>query len=182
VIIQTHSGGPGAAAADACSRVGLDLPPLSEKTLAKLAPLVPHTGSLNNPVDLTFSKNPMDFFAAIPDVLLSEDGADGLLVYFLAPTQIVRRNMESMGISEDEMPELIDKLFGDQAASVADLLGNHQKPLIGFTFQSPDNPFIQKLLDQGIAVLPSPERAARAMAALVSYSCSVSRLSTPASP
>jgi len=182
VIIQTHSGGPGAAAADACSRVGLDLPPLSEKTLAKLAPLVPHTGSLNNPVDLTFSKNPMDFFAAIPDVLLSEAGADGLLVYFLTPTQIVRRNMESMGISEDEMPELIDKLFGDQAASVADLLGKHQKPLIGFTFQSPDNPFIQKLLDHGIAVLPSPERAARAMAALVGYSRLVNRLSTPASP
>jgi acetyl-CoA synthetase (ADP-forming) len=182
VIIQTHSGGPGAAAADACSRAGLDLQPLSEKTLAKLAPLVPHTGSLNNPVDLTFSKNPMDFFDAIPDALLSEDGAHGLLVYFLTPAQIVRRNMKSMGISEDDMPKLIDKLISDQAASVADLIVRHQKPLIGFTFQSPDNPFIQKLLEQNIAVLPSPERAARAMAALVGYSRFVSRLSTPDSP
>jgi len=182
VIIQTHSGGPGAAAADACSRAGLDLPPLSENTLARLAPLVPHTGSLNNPVDLTFYKNPMDFFAAIPEVLLAEEGADGLLVYFLTPGQIVRRNMESMGISGDDIPQLIDKLFRDQAASVADLRGRYQKPLIGFTFQSPDNPFIQKLLDQDIAVLPSPERAARAMAALVDYTRSVSRLATPASP
>jgi acetate---CoA ligase (ADP-forming) subunit alpha len=177
VIIQTHSGGPGAAAADACSRAGLDLPPLSEKTLGELAPLVPHTGSLNNPVDLTFSKNPMDFFDAIPDALLSEDGAHGMLVYFLNPAQIVQRNMKSMGISEDDMPKLIDKLFSDQAASLADLIERHQKPLIGFTFQSPDNPFIQKLLEQNIAVLPSPERAARAMAALVGYSRFVSRLS-----
>jgi acetate---CoA ligase (ADP-forming) subunit alpha len=182
VIIQTHSGGPGAAAADACSRAGLDLPPLSEKTSAKLAPLVPHTGSLNNPVDLTFSKNQMDFFGAIPDALLSEDRAHGMLVYFLTPAQIVRRNMESMGISEGDMPKLIDKLFRDEAASVANLLERHQKPLIGFTFQSPDNPFVQKLLEQNIVVLPSPERAARAMAALVGYSRLVNRLSAPDSP
>ena len=182
VIIQTHSGGPGAAAADACSRAGLDLPPLSEKTLAKLAPLVPHTGSLNNPVDLTFSKNPMDFFDAIPDVLLSEDRAHGMLVYFLTPAQIVRRNMESMGISEDDMPELIDKLFKDQAASLSNLVERHQKPLVGFTFQSLENPFIQKLLEHGLAVLPSPERAARAMAALAGYSRFVCRqASSPSS-
>jgi acetyl-CoA synthetase (ADP-forming) len=182
VIIQTHSGGPGAAAADACGRAGLNLPPLSEKTLAKLAPLVPHTSSLNNPVDLTFAKNPMDFFAAIPDVLLSEAGAHGLLVYFLTPARIVRRNMESMGISEDEILKLTDKLFREQAASLADLLEKHKKPLIGFTFQSLNNPFIQKLLDRGIVVLPSPERAARAMAALVRYTRFVNRLATPAYP
>jgi acetyl-CoA synthetase (ADP-forming) len=182
VVIQTHSGGPGAAAADASSRAGLDLPPLSENTVAKLTALVPHTSSLNNPVDLTFSKNPMDFFDAIPDALLSEDRADGLLVYFLTPAQIERRNMESMGISGDDMPKLIDKLYDDQAASLVNLIGRHHKPLIGFTFQSADNPFIQKLLGCGLAVLPSPERAARAMAALVGYSEVVSRLSTPASP
>ena len=178
VIIQTHSGGPGAAAADACSRANLVLPQLSEKTLAGLVPLVPHTGSFNNPVDLTFSKNPMDFFAAIPDVLLSESGADGMLVYFLSPVQIVRRNMESLGVSECEMPELIDKLYSDQAVSMADLTEKHHKPLIGFTFQSLENSFIEKLLDHGMAVLPSPERAARAMAALVRYSRIVSRPAT----
>jgi len=182
VIIQTHSGGPGAAAADACSRAGLDLPPLSEKISAQLAALVPHTGSLNNPVDLTFSKNPMDFFAAIPEVLLSEDRADGLLVYFLTPAQVIRRNMESMGISADDMPKLIDTLYDDQAASMANLIDKHNKPLIGFTFQSTHNPFIQKLMDHGLAVLPSPDRAARAMAALVGYSRYVSRLAAPACP
>jgi len=98
VIIQTHSGGPGAAAADACSRNGLELPQFSENTLEKLAPLVPNTGSVNNPVDLTFSKNPMDYFADIPDALLEETAADGLLIYFLTPGQIIRRTMESMEI------------------------------------------------------------------------------------
>jgi acetyl-CoA synthetase (ADP-forming) len=170
VVIQTHSGGPGAAAADAGSRNGLKLPPLSETTLEKLAALVPHTGSVNNPVDLTFSKNPMDYFATIPDVLLADAAAGGLLMYYLTPQRLIRRTMESMKIAADEIPKLIEKLFDDQAASLAALIKKHQKPIVGFTFQSNQNLFIQKLVEHGLPVFPSPERAARAMSALVSYS------------
>ena len=47
VVIQTHSGGPGAAAADACGRAGLELPALSKETIEKLKPFVPHTGSVS---------------------------------------------------------------------------------------------------------------------------------------
>jgi len=170
VIIQTHSGGPGAAAADACSRAGLKLPQLSKQTLEKLAPMVPHTGSVNNPVDLTFSKNPLDFFDAIPDALLAESGADGLLAYFLAPGQSIRRTMVSMGIPEEKIPRLTEKLFDDQGRTLADLLKKHQKPLVGFTFQSHQDLFVRKLLHYGIPVFPSPERASRAMGALARYS------------
>ena len=170
VIIQTHSGGPGAAAADACSRTGLVLPPLLEQTRAKLAQLVPHTGSVNNPVDLTFSKNPLDFFDPIPDALLSDNGTDGVLAYFLAPGQSIRLTMESMGVHPDQVPQLKTKLFNDQGESLAGLIEKHQKPLLGFTFQSHEDLFIQKLMHHGIPVFPSPERAARAMAALVRYS------------
>jgi len=169
VVFQTHSGGPGAAAADACSRNGLKLPPFSENTLASLAALVPHTGSVNNPVDLTFSKNPMDYFAAIPDVLLADSAAQGLLVYYLTPKQLIRRTMESMEIPPDQIPELTEKLFQDQAGSLASLVKKHHKPVIGFTFQSFENTFIQRLIERGLPVLPSPQRAARAMTALVSY-------------
>ena len=175
VVVQTHSGGPGAAAADACSRNGLKLPRFSENTLANLAALVPHTGSVNNPVDLTFSKNPMDYFAAIPDVLLADSAAQGLLVYYLTPKQLIRRTMESMEIPPDQIPELTEKLFKDQAGSLASLVKKHRKPVIGFTFQSFENTFIQKLIQNGLPVFPSPQRAARAMSALVCYAhnCSI---------
>jgi acyl-CoA synthetase (NDP forming) len=169
VIIQTHSGGPGAAAADACSRNGLELPQFSEKTLEKLVPLVPHTGSVDNPVDLTFSKKPMDYFADVPDVLLGETAADTLLIYFLTPRQMIRRAIESMDISPDQIPELTEKLFDDQAESLLSLIKTHRKPILGFTFQNHNNMFIQKLIGQGLPVFPSPERAARAAAALVNY-------------
>jgi acetyl-CoA synthetase (ADP-forming) len=170
VIVQTHSGGPGAAAADACSRNGLQLPQFSENTLKKLAALVPHTGSVNNPVDLTFSKNPMDYFAAIPDVLLADSAAGSLLVYFLTPKAVIRRTMESREIAADQIPKLTEKQFNDQAGSLAALVKKHRKPIIGFTFQSHQNSFIQKLFGHGLPVFPSPERAARALTALVSYS------------
>ena len=169
VIIQTHSGGPGAAAADACSRNGLKLPQFSEEILAKLAPLVPHTGSVNNPVDLTFSKNPMDYFAEIPDTLLEEPAAGSLLIYFLTPSRLIRRSMEGLAIAPDQIPQLTEKLFDDQAGSLASLVEKHRKPVLGFTFQSHDNLFIQKLFEHGLPVFPSPERAARALSALVRY-------------
>ena len=62
VIIQTHSGGPGTAAADSCGRAKLVLPSLSPQTVDKLKPVIPHTASTANPVDMTFSKNPTDDF------------------------------------------------------------------------------------------------------------------------
>jgi acyl-CoA synthetase (NDP forming) len=179
VLVQTHSGGPGAAAADASSRAGLDLPPLTRKTLARLAQMVPHTGSLNNPVDVTFSKNPQDFFEGIPDALLADDGADGLLAYILAPTKSVRRSMIGMGFAEADVPQLTEKLFDDQGKAMAGLIEKHRKPLIGFTFQDHQDLAIKKLLHYGVPILPSPDRAARAMAALVRYSYILDTIKAP---
>ncbi len=176
VIIQTHSGGPGAAAADACSRTGLVLAKLSGKTREKLAPLVPATGSMNNPIDLTFSKNPQDYFSVIPDILLEEKNCDGLLAYFLAPGHIIRRTMQSMEIPPNQIPQLMEKIFNDQAKFLADLTVKHQKPLFGYTFQSHAELYIQKLLQYGVPVFPSPERAARAMAAMVDYARIVGKI------
>ncbi len=169
VIVQTHSGGPGATAADACSRAGLDLPTFSAKTLKKLEPYVPHTGSANNPVDLTFTKNPMEYFDNIPRILLEEPAADMLMIYFMAPKENIKRAMASMGIAEDQIPALSDELFDGQAQAMVTLGQKYGKPVVGFSFHSRTNPMLQKLQAYQVPALPSPERAARAMAALVEY-------------
>lgn len=165
-VIQTHSGGPGAAAADACGRSGIELPALSPATLEKLEPYVPHTGSVNNPVDLTYTKNPLDFFHAIPKILLEEEGADSLLVYFLATAAMIRRALASLGVPEAEIDDQVAKIVDDQCSSVAGLMTSHDKPVLGFSFLTRENPFISGLQDKGVPVLPSPERAARALGAL----------------
>lgn len=169
VVVQTHSGGPGAAAADACSRAGLELPPLSMGTREKLSAFVPHTASMNNPIDLTFSKNPLDYYAKIPSILLEEPGADGLLIYYMMPNQTIARALESMGSSADTIPQQIEKFTEDVCNSVVTLFQNQSRPFIGFFFRRQAELFIRKLQEKGIPVLPGPERAARAMLALVQY-------------
>lgn len=169
VVIQTHSGGPGAAAADGCGRLGLELPPLSGKTLQKLAPLVPHTGSINNPVDITFHRELDHYFHAIPKALLEEENADILLMYFLLPIQMVEQTLRRRGLPEEEVTAESNKVIDAQAESVARLLRTHDKPLIGYTFRSLEEEFIQALLDRGVPVFPDPHRAARAAMALLDY-------------
>ena len=170
VVIQTHSGGPGAVAADSCGREGLELPALSHNTVKKLTPFVPNTGSIRNPVDITFTKNPMDYFSAIPKVLLEEDNADILLVYFLVPQQMVNRALERMGLSKDQAIEQGAKLIDAQCKSIARLLEIHKKPIVGYTFRSIHEDFTKSLISQGVPVFEGPERAVRALKASVKYS------------
>lgn len=169
LIVQTHSGGPGAAAADACERAGLKLPLLSSKTLEELASFIPHTGSANNPIDLTYTKNPLDFFHGIPKILLAEKGADGMLIYFLASVEMVRTALIGMGVPKEELDTQIKDIVDAQCDSIASLIKTHGKPIVGFSFVTRANDFVAGLQDRGVPVLPSPERAARAFGAMVDY-------------
>ncbi len=170
VVIQTHSGGPGAAAADACGRAGLELPPLTDETLDKLDSLLPHTSSRNNPVDLTFTKDPLQYFADIPKVLLEDKNVDILLVYFLTVGKVIRRALEQMGIPREQIAEQSRKLLDEQCESVATLMNNSDKLFLGYTYRSVEDPFIRGLLQRRVTVFPEATRAARALQALLWYS------------
>lgn len=169
MIVQTNSGGPGAVAADVCSREGLVLNPLTEKTRQALSEYVPSTGSVNNPIDITFVRNNMDFFLTIPRILLKDENADSLLIYLLLPDQSIRRAMEANGITGEKAVAEAEKFIDEKTQSVAKLMRDSDKPCIGFSFYTRANRFVKNLQDQGVAVLPSPSRAAKALAALVKY-------------
>ena len=169
IIIQTHSGGPGAAAADSCGRAGLSLPPLSPETVEKLRPLIPRTASTANPVDMTFSKSPMNDFHDIPDVLLHEKNADMLLVYFLSPGIFIDRVLKNMGVPEETIPMERNKMIDKHADAFFSLTKTHDKPIIGFTYRSLQERMPRDLLDKGMPVYQDPERAARSIAALIKY-------------
>jgi len=177
VVIQTHSGGPGAAAADCCSRAGLELPPLAEETREKLTPFIPATASNANPVDLTYTKNPLDFFSKIPEILLVDSNTDSMLVYFLASSSMIKRALEGMGMSADDAEENTEKIIDQQCDSMAEIMKSGGKPLVGYSFLTRQHSFIKKLQDKGVPVLPGPERAAKAMGALVRYKQLVDKIS-----
>ena len=156
-------------AADVCTREGLALNPISEQTLEKLRKYIPHTGSTNNPIDITYSKNSMDYFVDIPKVLIEDEASDSVLIYFLMPDHSVRRGMESLGITGEKAVAQAGAFIDEQSKAVADLIKSFPKPFIGFSFYTRENRFIKNLQDNGIAVLPSPVRAAKALAAMVRY-------------
>lgn len=169
VVIQTHSGGPGAEAADFCGRAGLELPALSSETINEIAPFMPKTSSVHNPVDFTFTKNLLDYFSNIPSLLLKDKNADMLLIYLLMPMQAVKRALEHLGIPKDQVDEKSIELLDAQCQSIASLIETHKKPMVGYTYRSIQEDFIQGFIDRGVPVFPSPERAVHALEALVRY-------------
>jgi len=170
VVIQTHSGGPGTEAADFCGRAGLELPTLSAETINKISPFLPKTSSVHNPVDFTFTKNLVDYFSSIPSLLLEENNADMLLIYLFMPMETVKSALEHLGIPEDQAGEKIGELLDAQSQSIANALKTYNKPLVGYTYRSTQEDFIRGLMDRGVPVFPSTERAVRALEALVMYS------------
>lgn len=170
VIIQTHSGGPGATAADACGRAGLTLPPLSPATVEKLQPMIPKTASTANPLDLTYSLNAEHNFFDIPDILLQEKNADILLAYFLAPAMFIERIMKEMGIPAESIPIESGKLTMAHTDAFFSLTKRHpEKLIVGFTYRSLQESMVRSLLDRGVPIYQDPERAARSIAAVLEY-------------
>jgi len=168
-VIQTHSGGPGAAAADACSRSGLKVPALSKITTEKLTDYVPHTGSISNPVDITFSRDQSHFYREIPTALMEDENTDMLLMYFLTPVSVMERTLMTLGLSEKEIESQCNQLVQQNCDHISQVAAAHGKPLAGFTVRSFQEISIRELVKRGIVVFPSAERAARALGALVTY-------------
>jgi acetate---CoA ligase (ADP-forming) subunit alpha len=169
LAVLTHSGGPGAAAADTAERTGLKLPKLSPETSEALSALVPHTASIGNPVDLTFNRTPSDYTEAMPRILLQDPAVDSLFMYLLIPIQRVAKAMQAMGANAGNAAGMAEDFINDQCAVVAQLSARSGKPVVGASFCTRDEPFVRELQDSGVPVLPSPERAIKALAALVKY-------------
>ncbi len=169
LAVLTHSGGPGAAAADAADRNGLALAEFSEQTVERLQHHLPHTASAANPVDVTFSRNPEDYSQVLPRILLEDERVHGLFMYMLMPVHRVIQSIRAMGGDPEKAEKMALDFITGQCGAVARLSGEYGKPLVGASFCNRQEPLIRVLQDMGVPVLPSPERAVRALAALAQY-------------
>lgn len=152
--ILTDAGGPGIMAVDECESNGLSVERFSEETLQKFQKLkdegvLPKFAATSNPVDLTGSVTDAMFEVAA-DLMFQDPEVDGIILLGL-----------------HHLPALREKYI-EGVARVAD---KYSKPIvmcdIGETEMALYTRFrFDKL---GIPAYPSPEDAARAMKALVSY-------------
>jgi acetyltransferase len=140
LAVLTISGGPGVLAADAAERLGLRLPAPAPATVDRLRRLVPSFAATGNPVDLTPQCPPHSFEAAIGAVF-DDPAFDGVVAI-------------NCGL---DIPQ-----FGTGVAAAA---GRSRKTVTGFVLEAPQ--VAGALSEAGIPLLPSPERAVAAYAALV---------------
>ena len=84
VAILTNGGGPGILAADACESYGLNVPRLSDETVAALREFLPAEAGTTNPVDMVASASAEDYGRAMR-VLADDPAVDSLLVIFIPP-------------------------------------------------------------------------------------------------
>ena len=122
------------------------------------APFIPPTGSVGNPVDLTFTK-----------IFLGEKNAGILMVYLLSPPRVVERVLKGMGLSDEEIKVQGPKIIEIHAEQLARLLKTEEKPIIGYSFHRPDSHVMGEMIARGVPVFQGAERAAWAIAALTAY-------------
>jgi acetyltransferase len=140
LAVLTISGGPGVLAADAAERLGLCLPSPAPVTVNRLRRLVPSFAATGNPIDLTPQCPPDSFEPAIAAVF-DDPAFDGVVAI-------------NCGL---DIPQ-----FGMGVAAAA---GRTAKTVTGFVLEAPQ--VAAALVGAGIPLLPSPERAVAAYAALV---------------
>lgn len=152
VGILVESGGAGAAAADACESMGLQIPVLSKETQEEIRAfvkdIIPPSGGIANPVDLVW-----------PPI----QGAEQLWVKCI---EMLARDVDIILVLI-YYPTLSDDKFREEMAAMRDRLG---KPLIFI----PGHHLSQlqgmaSYVGTGLPAYPTPERAARAIYALCQY-------------
>jgi len=82
VVILTNAGGAGIIAADACERLGIDVPAISEEVRTRLHEFLPPEAGYGNPVDMIATAGSSDYERALETILPSVDVA---IVIFRPP-------------------------------------------------------------------------------------------------
>ncbi len=84
VAVATNAGGPGAIAVDALDANGLPMATLSPATQQGLRSILPEAANTVNPVDMLAAAGPFEY-ANVLNLLLSDDGVDGVMVILAPP-------------------------------------------------------------------------------------------------
>jgi acetyltransferase len=164
--IITGGGGFGVVAADACRRMGLELPLLSQETITRLNRWMPPRWPHANPVDMAG-----DPYGSIPCIgtLLKAPEIDGILAVSC---------LGFMPRPADDMPEYLRKEFSQHQQDMAkgelaamdgliERVEKHNKPLIIAAVSY--SMAMAKLARHDIYTYRSPEDGARVMAFLADY-------------
>ncbi len=148
IAILSGQAGPGMAGADVCEREGLNLVSFSKETQQRINELLPPLALRTNPVDMGPAWYDAKAIAGIVEAVMNDENVDAILLYMM----FASANMDAV--------ERLSTLLKEWS---------QRKPLISCLLapQGIWDSQVEELEQAGALVnLPTPERAASAMAAL----------------
>jgi acyl-CoA synthetase (NDP forming) len=154
VVIVSGPGGPAVSAADAVEKNGLRMAILEGETISRLKSLLPPTGtSPSNPVDVGLGAAfELRFYLDTLDIIIDDPGIDAII-------------MLGGGASSDMSMEYIQGLIAAKEKS--------DKHMIAIAYpgfvQIEQEDLLKLLLEHGIPVYATPERALKAYARMLAF-------------
>ncbi|MBW1929943.1 MAG: CoA-binding protein [Deltaproteobacteria bacterium] len=151
IAVLSGQAGPGMAGSDICEREGLEIVSFTPQTQAKINSLLPPLALRTNPVDMGPAWYDASAIAGIVKAVMDDDNVGGILLFMMFASANV-----------------------DAVSGMADLLKswNQRKPVISCMLSPPGiwDEQVCELEECGAIVnYSTPERAARAMAALCKW-------------
>jgi len=176
--ILTGGGGHGVVATDACSRLGLEIPPLSDSTLKKLDEVLPERWPRQNPVD-TVAAGFVTYECLWP--MMEDENIDAILSVGSIGMSSMWRMMGGLPIAmpsslREQAMKMMDFIEADELNNLdkaIEYMDRYQKPIIVTSLMmSPEmrqSPVLKKLQENGLISYPTPERSAKVLYHLCWY-------------
>jgi acetate---CoA ligase (ADP-forming) len=144
VAILTNAGGAGIMAADACERLGIDVPALSEEVRSKLREFLPPEAGYGNPVDMIATAGSSDYERALETTLASVDAA----IVIFRPPMVYHEPVENVA---EGILRVLSKM--------------PDKPVLVCTLSRDEmvEPLVQRLQEERIPSYVMPETAVSAV-------------------
>jgi acetyltransferase len=170
VAVITNSGGPGTSMADAAARLGLAVPEFSESLQKSLRAIVIPTAQVRNPLDLTMDFDIKRFFIDVPRIIIDSGEIDAVLFYGVFGATHGKKKFGSMvqGM-DDAMVTGYDSYICSNAEGFNDIVRKAGVPVLSSSFTGIEDAPVARMMELGIPVYPTPERAAFALATMARY-------------
>ncbi len=148
IAIVTNGGGFGVITSDCIETSELNLAEFSKTSCNKLRKVLPVYGNVNNPLDLVGDADKERYRKSL-EILIEDRGVDGIIIISL---------FQTAGLD----PGIVDV--------IVDIKNKTEKPIvICATGGDYTKKYLKELDSLGIPTYPTPERAVKAMWALVKY-------------
>ncbi len=177
VAVLTNSGGPGSSMANTCEQNGFEVPEFSEALQKKLEPLVPPHAPCGNPVDITFSMDVEVLSYTIPKIVMESGEVDAVVLHGTMKSgfiKVIYPHLIDL-LNDAPLQTILDmlKIDFEKSASLPRIFGI---PMSVSSFFDFEDDFTTAYHEHDVPVYDSPEKAARALSALLKYKRIVDRM------